>query len=69
MIDEEYVCGRKYCISCLKDCYPNEIMNESIFCPFCQGTCQCSRCLRNEKIVKFKNAYSILGGDLFKLGG
>lgn len=43
-------------------------MNESIFCPFCQGNCACSRCLRNEKIVKFKNAYSILGGDLFKLG-
>jgi len=27
----------------------------------------CTRCLRNEKIVKFKNMYSILGGDLAKI--
>lgn len=27
----------------------------------------CTRCLRNEKIAKFKHMYTILGGDLAKI--
>lgn len=42
-------------------------MNESIYCPFCHGNCTCSRCMRNEKIVKFRNAYTLLGGDFTAL--
>lgn len=66
-IDDEYVCGRKYCFSCLKDTYSHENIRENGLCPFCLGVCICTRCLRNEKIAKFKNMYSLLGGDLTKI--
>lgn len=67
MIDDEYVCGRKYCYSCLKDSYSHENIKENGLCPFCLGVCMCTRCLRNEKIAKFKSMYTMLGGDLMKL--
>lgn len=63
-LDDEYVCGRKYCFSCLKDAYGQENIRENGLCPFCLGVCVCTRCLRNEKIAKFKTMYSMLGGDL-----
>lgn len=66
-IHDEYVCGRKYCLSCLKDTYSHESIKENGYCPFCLGVCICTRCLRNEKIAKFKNMYSMLGGDLTKI--
>ncbi len=61
------MCGRKYCLSCLKDTYSHENIKENGLCPFCLGVCMCTRCLRNEKIAKFKNMYSILGGDLSRI--
>jgi hypothetical protein len=65
--DDEYVCGRKYCFSCLKDTYIHENIRENGLCPFCLGACICTRCLRNEKIARFKNMYSLLGGDLARI--
>ena len=65
--DDEFVCGRKYCFSCLKDSYSHENIKENGLCPFCLGVCICTRCLRNEKIAKFKNMYSMLGGDVAKM--
>lgn len=56
-----------YCFSCLKDSYFHEHIREHGHCPFCLGICLCTRCLRNEKIAKFKNTYAILGGDLEEL--
>jgi hypothetical protein len=66
-IHDEYICGRKYCASCLKDTYAHENISEHGLCPFCLGVCICTRCLRNEKIAKFKNMYSLLGGDLTRI--
>jgi hypothetical protein len=66
-IDDEYVCGRKYCFSCIKDNYAQDNIKDNGLCPFCLGICSCTRCLRNEKIAKFKAMYSILGGDLVQL--
>lgn len=63
-LDDEYVCGRKYCFNCLKDSYAHEHIKEQGSCPFCLGICTCTRCLRNQKIAKFKNMYSVLGGNL-----
>ena len=33
-------------------------------CPFCLGNCFCSRCTRNEKILKLIGYYLSLGGDI-----
>ena len=44
--------------------YAQENVRETGLCPFCQGVCSCTRCLRNEKIAKFKAMYSMLGGEL-----
>jgi len=67
-IDEEYVCGRKYCFSCLKDNYGRDWMklNNGI-CPFCEGICSCTRCMRNEKMNKLKAFFISLGGDINNL--
>ena len=54
-------------MSCLKDNYSQENIKENGLCPFCLGVCMCTRCLRNEKIAKFKTMYSMLGGDLTTL--
>ncbi len=33
-------------------------------CPFCDGICSCTRCLRNEKMNKLKALFISLGGDI-----
>lgn len=38
--------------------------NNNGLCPFCQGICSCTRCIRNEKINKLKTFFIGLGGDL-----
>lgn len=32
-------------------------------CPFCEGICTCTRCMRNEKMNKLKSFFFSLGGD------
>lgn len=64
-INEEYVCGRKFCKSCLKDCYRSDwIKRNNGLCPFCEGVCSCTRCIRNEKMNKLKSYFISLGGDI-----
>lgn len=47
-VGEEYVCGRKFCVGCLKDNYGQNWMKTNYgLCPFCEGICSCTRCLRN----------------------
>jgi hypothetical protein len=52
-------CDRYYCKMCIKT-YSQ--LKNSHLCPFCQGICQCSRCLRNETIFKLRSLYIHLGG-------
>jgi hypothetical protein len=64
-INEEFVCGRKYCSGCLKDNYGKDWMKANNgLCPFCLALCSCTRCLRNEKMNKLKAFFLSLGGDL-----
>jgi hypothetical protein len=57
-------CDRYYCKMCIKT-YSQ--LKNSYLCPFCQGICQCSRCLRNETIFKLRSLYIHLGGRLNEL--
>lgn len=67
-VNEEYVCGRKYCSGCLKDNYGKDWMKANNgLCPFCLALCSCTRCLRNEKISKLKAFFLAQGGDLAAL--
>lgn len=58
----EYICQRKYCKFCLKQSYDS--VEKNGMCPFCQGVCFCSRCLRNDTIIKLKTLYALMGGDV-----
>lgn len=64
----ELICGRKFCKTCLKQNYDfnnGEIITKIDWvCPFCLGTCYCTRCLRNDMITRLKGVFIILGGDL-----
>ncbi|CDW86779.1 UNKNOWN [Stylonychia lemnae] len=66
--DDNYICSRKFCSFCLKtqyelifgDCYKNP----EWICPFCQGICFCTRCLRQDTMTQLKAYFIALGGDL-----
>jgi len=64
---DEYVCGRRYCASCLRSNYDVNIHHmkteRNWLCPFCKGTCFCSRCLRNDQINKLIQLYTDIGGS------
>jgi hypothetical protein len=50
------MCNRYYCYFCLKGSYDtlaeNIKDNNEWLCPYCTGTCYCTRCMRNEKILQ-----------------
>ncbi|KAF7458865.1 RING domain-containing protein [Cryptosporidium felis] len=55
-------CWRMYCSECImhnfssviKQKYSNGVVLR-YYCPFCSGTCNCERCLRNQQIRKIRN--------------
>ncbi|EEA04709.1 uncharacterized protein CMU_037740 [Cryptosporidium muris RN66] len=55
-------CWRMYCSDCIlhnfssiiKQKYSNGVLLR-YYCPFCNGTCNCERCLRNQQLRKLKN--------------
>ncbi|CAD8047543.1 unnamed protein product [Paramecium sonneborni] len=67
----ELICQRKFCRMCLKQNYDikiEEIAQKTDWvCPFCQAICFCSRCQRNDIMIKLKDLYTICGGDLEQL--
>lgn len=65
-LDEEYVCDRKFCRYCLRQNY-DDGLDKNGLCPFCQGVCFCTRCARNDMIIRLKSMLLLLGGDLQKL--
>lgn len=48
--EDNYICTRKFCSFCLKTNYEENFShcynNNQWICPFCQGVCFCTRCLR-----------------------
>lgn len=38
-------------------------------CPYCRGVCYCTRCARNDMMVRLKSMYILLGGDINHLQG
>lgn len=61
-------CKRFFCHFCLRGSYDTEIDNvkDKIdwACPYCQGQCFCSRCTRNDKLLKLIAFYASFGGDI-----
>lgn len=49
-------CGKHYCSLCLKNFYDTSVeeihCNPEWICPYCTGTCFCTRCLRQEQMTK-----------------
>lgn len=62
---EEYACNRKFCKFCLRQNYEDGLDKNGL-CPFCQGICFCTRCSRNDMIVRLKGIYLLLGGQMNK---
>ena len=62
------MCNRYYCYFCLKGSYDtlaeNIKDNNEWLCPYCTGTCYCTRCMRNEKILQLIAYYFSINGDI-----
>ncbi|CAD8044311.1 unnamed protein product [Paramecium primaurelia] len=67
----ELICQRQFCRMCLKQNYDIKIeevaQKTDWVCPFCQAICFCSRCQRNDIMIKLKDLFTICGGDLEQL--
>ena len=61
-------CKRYFCNFCLKGSYDTlleDIKNKNDWlCPFCLGQCFCTRCTRNDKILKLIAYYISIKGDI-----
>lgn len=57
------MCERKYCRYCLKN-YEEGRDKSGGLCPYCRGICYCTRCTRNETMVRLKSMYILLGADI-----
>lgn len=68
MPDGELVCLRSFCVFCLKishDSNIKEIRSRSDWvCPVCAGNCCCTRCVRNDLLVKLGFIFIEEGGDI-----
>ena len=71
--EEDYICNRQFCSFCLKTQYEANFieccLDKSWICPFCQGVCFCTRCLRQDTMTQLKAYFIALGGDLASLLG
>lgn len=71
LCEENYICNRQFCSFCLKTQYEVNFLecckNKSWICPFCQGVCFCTRCLRQDTLTQLKAYFIALGGDLINL--
>lgn len=63
---DEYICGRKYCRYCLKN-YEDGKEKAGGLCPYCRGICYCTRCSRNDLMLRLKSMLIVLGGDIYDL--
>ena len=67
-LEKKHMCHRYYCYFCLKGSYDtlaeNIKDNNAWLCPYCTGTCYCTRCMRNEKILQLIAYYFSINGDI-----
>ena len=67
-LEKKHMCNRYYCYFCLKGSYDtlaeNIKDNNAWLCPYCTGTCYCTRCMRNEKILQLIAYYFSINGDI-----
>lgn len=61
-VGDEYQCNRKFCRFCLRQNY-DDGLDKNGLCPFCRGVCFCTRCSRNDMIVRLRGLYLLLGGQ------
>lgn len=66
--EDGYQCRRMFCNFCLKGSYDTKIEDvkdkKDWICPYCTGACFCSRCTRNDKMLKLIGLYISLEGDI-----
>lgn len=63
---EYHECNRMYCSFCLKFHYDltlNDCKNKWL-CPFCEGNCHCTRCSRQDQLLKMRALLFAEGGNL-----
>ena len=63
-------CQKCYCKNCLRTVYDidiNEIRKKNFRCPSCFNRCNCSRCIRNENLIKQIAYFLNNHGDMDKL--
>ena len=63
-------CEKYFCKNCLRTIYDidiNEIKKKNFRCPSCSNRCNCTRCIRNENLIKQIAYYLNNYGDLDKL--
>lgn len=63
---EYHECNRMYCSFCLKFHYDQTLSEckKGWLCPFCQGICHCTRCSRQDQLVKMRALLYAEGGNL-----
>lgn len=65
---QKIACKRYFCYFCLKGSYDiivDQVKYKKDFCcPFCVGTCFCTRCIRYEQILKLSTFYISLEGEI-----
>ena len=55
-----YFCEKYYCRSCLKLSYDISLdskTEKTFICPVCKDHCSCSRCFRNDQLIKIIACY------------
>lgn len=63
-----YLCRRKFCESCLKDIAESGLYcSDEESCAYCQGVCNCQRCLLNDSILKLATIYTTNDGDVLRM--
>ena len=68
--ENEKKCEKYYCKNCLRTTYDfdvNELKKKNFKCPSCSNRCNCSRCIRNENLIKQIAYYLNNYGDVDKL--
>lgn len=63
-----YQCDRWFCGDCLVELRESGLYNaKSELCAYCQGVCDCRRCLRNDAILKLATVHFSYGGNIQRL--
>lgn len=63
-------CEKYYCKNCLRTVYDidiNDVKKKNFKCPSCSGRCNCSRCIRQDNLIKQIAYYLNNYGDIDKL--